>query len=342
MHSFFIIVWHFMKRFAQCLFKANTIYFVVVNLSLWLVWECYIKCNEIPVKEDGAFISQVECRDSIVADVTVMRNYSSSYSKHLCQFVDSIDRVMDGNYNAIQLINTGKMLSHKISKNDPVTGMDYPALLNAARKNTGAYIPDSIPNMLTVNQNFQLNDWYKYYLSVLRTGLESHSNEYLICLYNGGDNKQGNTSFAECGHIVSFTDNFNGILYAGCEDQQYSYFSPFDVSQIYLKFKLESDIPITKLSFCFWGATEFSQIIPAPDMCDFQSIRYTDPSKIQLIKQKGLVFHARFADTNNIQSTRMFILTALITVLLSLWFGIGTKLALLIIAEIRHKESQNK
>lgn len=94
------------------------------------------------------------------------------------------------------------------------------------------------------------------------------------------------------------------------------WFSLRDISQAYFKINLKSEsIDSIKLKIDFDGATDFSQIYPAPDKVTMSSIEYKEFPKLNYIKYHGIVFHAHFKEFANMQSIRMFFLTAIMSAL---------------------------
>ncbi len=88
-----------------------------------------------------------------------------------------------------------------------------------------------------------------------------------------------------------------------------------DISQAYISLKLKSNT-IDSMHLCidFVGATEFSKLVPEPDIIDMSCITYTDPAKIYKIrKQGGLKFHAIFKELQNLQQIRTFSVTAIMS-----------------------------
>lgn len=75
------------------------------------------------------------------------------------------------------------------------------------------------------------------------------------------------------------------------------------------------------LKIDYVGPAEFSDNIhPKPDEINLNSILYTDSMKIEEIGRKGLRYHVRFPDMENIQEARIFILSGLVTGLAALVF----------------------
>ena len=102
-----------------------------------------------------------------------------------------------------------------------------------------------------------------------------------------------------------------------------SLFSDYDISQEYFKFTI--DLPSsgekTLLEIDFGGATEFSNIYPTPDLVSMSAIGYNDPEKINIIKYRGLWFHAKFKQMENVQILRMFIVTTCFGFFVALFFS---------------------
>jgi len=69
---------------------------------------------------------------------------------------------------------------------------------------------------------------------------------------------------------------------------------------------------IKKIKYDYNGPVEFSDIYPEPDCKDISSLYYTDSLKIKTIEEKGLKFHVKFPDMENLQIIRMWIVTLLL------------------------------
>ena len=75
-----------------------------------------------------------------------------------------------------------------------------------------------------------------------------------------------------------------------------------------------------ELEYKFLGSTEFSAIYPNPDEISYNSIKYNDPEKLAIIAKRGLIFHTKYPDMENKQQARMFAITTLLTLLITLFF----------------------
>lgn len=73
-----------------------------------------------------------------------------------------------------------------------------------------------------------------------------------------------------------------------------------------------------KVNIDFGGATEFSDMQPEPDGKTMTGFYYTDPLKIKQLCEKGLWFHAKFYQLENIQMIRLFFLTTILGIMLGL------------------------
>ena len=69
---------------------------------------------------------------------------------------------------------------------------------------------------------------------------------------------------------------------------------------------------IKKIKYDYNGPVEFSDISPIPDYKDISSLYFTDSLKIKNIEEKGLKFHVRFPDMENLQIIRMWTVTLLL------------------------------
>lgn len=67
----------------------------------------------------------------------------------------------------------------------------------------------------------------------------------------------------------------------------------------------------------FHGATQFSNMYPLPNKITMSGIEFTDPIAIQEILKNGLRFHAEFVELKELSATRTFLLSAIISLLIS-------------------------
>lgn len=121
--------------------------------------------------------------------------------------------------------------------------------------------------------------------------------------------KLSTLNFAKFGFSIEDTNGFP------------SFFAPYDVSQNTFDISFDTDT-LNELSVNLMGATEFSRMIPEPDIVSMNSITFTDSDKLRMIRNNGLKFHVKYPTLQNIQSMR----TYLITTFISLFFTLFTTL----------------
>ena len=80
-------------------------------------------------------------------------------------------------------------------------------------------------------------------------------------------------------------------------------------------------IKLKSLTFDYIGPADFSNMSPEPDVKDVSKIVFNDPQKLDEILEKGLRFHVKFPDMENVQQMRMFGITLVVGGLLGLLFG---------------------
>lgn len=337
MTNFFFITWTILRQFARHIINLRILRFTAISLILTGTVYYYIKCNEIPSSEDGILIEKIAGAETGTtrAAITINRNYSASYKKGICNFMPKLDSMFTGNYNAIQIISNaekGRLYDTSTLKK-VVLDWNIKDYTDAAKKRienlsiTDKESIDSVDVIYSVWQYFQLNA--KQIISspkpTIHTGLDELPNQrksYFFYLLSGNVNNYGETSFAEVANILGFNNSMSGIIYSSSTDSRFNYLSPHDISQIYVKFKIETDIDSLQLTFNYWGNTEFSKMTPEPDITDLNKIVFNNQSKIKQIKEHGLIFFVKFSDTTNIQNTRMFIIATAITILLTVWIGL--------------------
>ena len=97
------------------------------------------------------------------------------------------------------------------------------------------------------------------------------------------------------------------------------WYSLYDVSQSYFNVKLDGNFRDGSLIIDCVGATDYSYMIPEPDVITMSSIEFTDKEKIEQIKSHGLTFHATYKELENFQNARVFLVSALISALLAIF-----------------------
>lgn len=85
------------------------------------------------------------------------------------------------------------------------------------------------------------------------------------------------------------------------------------------------NISCDTISIDFYGATLFSNMHPEPDKISMSGIEFTKPDKIQEIQKNGLQFHSEFLELKGMAAMRVFILTALLSLLIALIANAITK-----------------
>lgn len=96
-----------------------------------------------------------------------------------------------------------------------------------------------------------------------------------------------------------------------------------DISQSYFDFRIIThsiDSLILKIDFV--GVTEFSEMIPKPDVIGMGSIEFNDPAKIRQIGKEGLLFHAQFKEIENMQTVRLLAITTLLGSIVFVFVGL--------------------
>ncbi len=73
--------------------------------------------------------------------------------------------------------------------------------------------------------------------------------------------------------------------------------------------------PLTEFKIDFLGPVELLPMNPEPDIISMTGFEFTDSLKLRQIQRDGLEFHARFPQTESLQSARVFFLTVIISAL---------------------------
>lgn len=95
----------------------------------------------------------------------------------------------------------------------------------------------------------------------------------------------------------------------------------YDVSRVNYRLSIPDEHSyINSLAVYFTGPTEFLPMYPEPDVVDRNYIAFLDPEKLKYIQNHSLEFDAKFPFSENTQNMKIFVLTSVITVLLTLFF----------------------
>lgn len=116
-----------------------------------------------------------------------------------------------------------------------------------------------------------------------------------------------------------------------------SIWNPWDISQKSYKLQYTTDsdpasttyvngkpipdntlLPLGKLKVDFMGPVELLPMHPSPDIVLMTGFEFTDSLKLRQIMEEGLEFHAKFPQTESLQSARIFFLTTFISLFFSL------------------------
>lgn len=97
-----------------------------------------------------------------------------------------------------------------------------------------------------------------------------------------------------------------------------SFFALWDITQgnYHISFANEN-VRCDTISIEFYGATLFSNMYPSPNKTTMSGVEFTDSTAIQEIIQKGLRFHAEFVELREISATRTFLLSAILSLIIS-------------------------
>ena len=101
------------------------------------------------------------------------------------------------------------------------------------------------------------------------------------------------------------------------------FMSPWDITQAnyFVKFHARN-IKCRAVKFEFFGSTSFSEMNPKPDLITNSGIEFTNSTTIQEIMRHGLRFHAKFLEQEQKSAMRLFILTAILSLAISLFANI--------------------
>ncbi|MBE6213595.1 MAG: hypothetical protein E7131_02810 [Rikenellaceae bacterium] len=117
-----------------------------------------------------------------------------------------------------------------------------------------------------------------------------------------------------------------------------SILSPWDISQRTYRIQYKSDgvrvndytigyttndrweptTPLAEFKIDFLGPVELLPMNPEPDVVSMTGFEFTDSLKLRQIMLNGLEFHARFPQTESLQSARIFFLTTFISLFFTL------------------------
>lgn len=142
--------------------------------------------------------------------------------------------------------------------------------------------------------------------------------------YSHCEHKNGWTSITNHVKIAGLSeraDTLNSHIYGYLESLMAfpSIWTMWDISQKTYRLRLDTDAKsVSRISFDFFGPAEFLPMDPEPDVVTMSGFLFTDSLKVAQIRRKGLTFHAKFAQTENLQNLRGFALTTFITLFFTL------------------------
>lgn len=130
-------------------------------------------------------------------------------------------------------------------------------------------------------------------------------------------------NFPDSGSVYNNSDIFFKQMLI-CPNRYYApkFTSAYDVSKLNLKLVLEGD-SLRDFTLGFRSPVEFSDTYPAPDKVHTSYIEYMDAAKIETIKENGLNIFVKFPECESLQESRNYILSAIITLFLTLTATIG-------------------
>ncbi len=85
-------------------------------------------------------------------------------------------------------------------------------------------------------------------------------------------------------------------------------------------------LPLGNLKVDFMGPVELLPMSPEPDIVSMSGFEFTDSLKLRQIMRDGLEFHAKFPQTESLQSARIFFLTTFISLFFTLLCTLGYRL----------------
>lgn len=112
----------------------------------------------------------------------------------------------------------------------------------------------------------------------------------------------------------NFSNGFFGYVHG-----HNRYLAPWDITQMVITYKLQTNISNGEITIRTGCATRFSAIYPTPDEIHMDQIVYTDDTKIREIKQSGLQIHAHFYENQYIQQIKVFLITTLLSICVTLF-----------------------
>ncbi len=113
--------------------------------------------------------------------------------------------------------------------------------------------------------------------------------------------------------------NNNGVITYSLEKEAPDFtwiFSPYDISQEYYMINPHINYHTKAIVIDSRVVTDFNLLSIEPDLKTNYSIRYDSKDKLAKISQNGLSFYSKFPDYQNKQSIRIFVLTALLSLLI--------------------------
>ena len=174
----------------------------------------------------------------------------------------------------------------------------------------------------------QVSDYNIYYNAVANdqnplNSFDTKEREYPYPLKNEAGEKTGEFCYVRGNYTSSLSYRCEDFAFKEADDEysfnsygalaKPSWYKFEDISQSYYNIRLLcSNLDSLVLTMDFEGAVEFSNMYPEPDDIGMSFISFYDKSKILYIIKHGLVFHAKFKELENMQTIRMFAVTAIL------------------------------
>lgn len=286
------------------LLLSHFLVFCALILALYRCYECYQKWNTIPYNKFNAQLKAV--------------GYISNESYcNLKLYIDA-GSLADSSLNkvsCIQIYNSANYTDTILFDSNIDTGCryllcNYPERFKTKKSFYFAeyYVTSNIPTDPNKTRD---------YVGIME------SKELTNCYIENPNvlSDSSGTTTSTSGLIAFGKIDQGGIfaVYSNLFNDKPALRSPWDISQSNYQIKFDShNIRCDTISIEFNGATNFSNMYPTPDKVTMSGLEFFNQNKISEICKNGLKFHSEFIELNEMSTRRTFVLSGIVSLILSI------------------------
>lgn len=323
MKNYLIQYWIILKIWTKDI-KASLITFTILSICLFTCYYIFILCNQIPYREitisieRTPFLSQIEnLQISLKLDFSGNSKVRRSQDETPAYAITITPDTLNSN-TLIRFHKNSNAITHtSINSNESFD----PYILKLDTLEV-----DSIASIFDV---ILVSNYYNNFIKKSDDSEKTIINKQNYSILNmKSKHPTGDSSiYVKLLSKIIFKTGYNNEAYCGLSYRDYtlqppSFYSLFDISQCYLNLTLNNNIKFNVNKFDllldFMAPTNFGTIYPEPDKFNSSQIQYTNKEKLFAIPKDGLLIYANSPSRQNLQNSRNFVLTSIITLLFTL------------------------